>query len=96
MSNVVTTILSIISYLVKNKDQIQQTVQDLETLLPDSGNGAAKLAVVKNLIATAIGAEAQIEAVWPFVAPIFNAIVAKIKGKPAPVIVPAVAQVAHP
>lgn len=81
MSQIVTVLLQIITFLVQNKDAIKQLILDLEALLPNS-NGNDKAAQVRTFVGTSLGIEAQIEAVWPLVSPIFNAFVASVK-KPA-------------
>ncbi len=81
MNPLVTTALSIISWLVSNRAQIKQTIVEIESLVPDAP-GATKLAAVKGFIATSMGIESQIEGVWPLVAPLFNALVSLTK-KPA-------------
>lgn len=85
-------VFQVISFLVQHKDQIKQAVTDLEALMPNVG-GSAKLQVIKNIVATALNIEAQIEALWPLVAPMFTALVSNIKGGTsktvAPVVTPA-------
>jgi len=73
-----TILLSVISFFAQNKDAIKTMILDMEALLPNS-NGHDKAAQVKNYIAASLGIEAQIETVWPLLAPIFNAFVGTVK-----------------
>ena len=83
MNQIITIALQIISYLVQNKDTIKQLILDIEALIPDSP-GAVKAQVVRNFIGTALGIEAQLEAAWTAIGPMFNAFVAMVKvPKPA-------------
>lgn len=72
----------IFSFMASHKDELKQAVVDVENIAAEAA-GPTKGAVIKSVIAGALGIEAQIEAAWPFVAPIFNAFVAKAKGAPA-------------
>lgn len=73
-----TIILQVISFLVANKEQIKEVILSIEALIPDTP-GSAKAGAVKAFIGTALGIEAQIEAVWPLVSPIFNLLVGSVK-----------------
>ena len=81
MAPAILVALQVISYLAQNKDTIKQTILDIQSLIPDAP-GSDKASAIKVFVAAAIGAEAQIEAAWPFIAPIFNMFVASVK-KPA-------------
>lgn len=74
--------MQIFSFLAENKAAIITLIQTLEQLLADAP-GSAKAQAVKDFIAKAMGMEAQMETAWPFVAPIFNLLVATVKVKPA-------------
>jgi hypothetical protein len=87
MNAAITIALQILSFLFNNKDTIIQVIKDIEGLIPDAPGGT-KAAAVKGFIASAIGVEAEIERGWPIVSPIFNALVALVKGKPVPVVPP--------
>lgn len=82
MSPILTAALSIISFLVSNKAAIVQAVTEIELLIPDAP-GATKAAAVKGFIASGLSIENEIEQAWPFVAPLFNAFVAIVKGPKA-------------
>lgn len=87
MAPIISAALSVIAYLVANKDTIKQVVLNVEQLIPDAP-GAQKAAAVRTFIGSALSIEAQIEAAWPMVAPLFNLFVAEVK-KPTSQVVPA-------
>lgn len=78
MAPAILVAFQVISYLAANKDTIKQSIMDIEALIP-SAPGNDKASALKGFIAGAVGVEAQIEAAWPFIAPIFNLFVASIK-----------------
>jgi uncharacterized BrkB/YihY/UPF0761 family membrane protein len=92
MNPIILALLQIFTFLASHKDALKQTVLDIETLIPDAP-GSVKAAQFKAFIASALGIESQIEAVWPMAAGVFNLFVAKVKGSsaPAPVLTPATA-----
>ena len=79
MPQIITAILKILSFLATNKATITHLVTDIEGLIPDAP-GDTKAAAVKSFIGTALGVEPQIEAAWAVIGPIFDALVASIKG----------------
>lgn len=74
-------LLTVLAFLVSNRAAIKDLILHVQDLIPDAP-GADKAALVKSWIGAAIGAEAQVESVWPLVSPLFNLIVAAVK-KPA-------------
>lgn len=73
--------LQIFSFLAANKDTIKQLILSLEQAFIDGAAllGPTKADAVKGYIAVATNTAAEIEAVWPVIAPVFNAIVASVK-----------------
>ena len=82
MGQIIATVLQITAFLVSNKDSIIKLVLDIQSLIPDAA-GADKAAVVKNFIGKALGIEQQLEAAWPLAKPVFDLLVAIVKGKSA-------------
>ena len=70
--------LQVLTFLATNRDVLKQVVLTLQSLLPDSP-GADKASAVKSFIAKTLDIEAQIEAVWPAIAPFFNMFVCSVK-----------------
>ena len=70
--------LSILAFMYQNRDALKDVVLHIEGLIPDSP-GTAKAGAVKQWIGAAMGIEAQMEAAWPLIAPIFNLFVAAAK-----------------
>ncbi len=50
-------------------------IQTLERLLPESGQGAVKLAALKAGVGTAFKTEAQFEAIWNDISPMISVLV---------------------
>jgi hypothetical protein len=69
-------------WLVTHKEQIKTVILGVEELMPDAA-GASKAAAVRNFIAQGIAAEGTIEGdvdkAWPFIGPLFDGFVAKVK-----------------
>lgn len=83
MPQAVQIALAVLSFLVENRDTIRKLVLDVEALIPDAP-GASKAASVKQFIAASISAGDQLDAAWPLISPVFNLLVAAVKGtKPA-------------
>ena len=78
MSQIITTAMQILAYLIANKDTIRQLVINIEGLIPDAP-GQAKAQAVKTFIAAGLGIEAQVEQSWPLVSPVFNLFVGIVK-----------------
>lgn len=74
----ITILIQILSFLASNRAQIKELVLAIESMLPDAP-GTSKANTVKQFIGAALGITEQIEAVWPAVAPLFNAFVGLIK-----------------
>jgi hypothetical protein len=70
--------LQILTFLAQNKDNIKSIVLTIEQMAGDMP-GSSKAQAVKDVIGKALSIEAQIEAAWPIVAPIFNLFVAAVK-----------------
>ena len=64
--------LTVLAFLVTNKDTIKQVVLLIQELL-GSGTGSAKADMFKAWLGVAMNAEAQVEAAWPLVGPILAA-----------------------
>lgn len=85
MLQMIALAMQIFAYLTENKDAIKTLILNIEGLIPEAA-GSSKAQAVRTFIGTAMGQEAQIEAAWPLVAPIFNLFVAHVKpAVPAPV-----------
>ncbi|MFZ6653779.1 hypothetical protein [Undibacterium sp. TJN19] len=78
MLQIATAIFQIIGFLSEHREQIKKLIVDIESLIPNTP-GASKAQLVRNLIATSLGIEAQIEQAWPFVSSLFNDLVAVTK-----------------
>lgn len=78
----VAIVLQVLSFLAANKEDIKQLILSLETLTIDGLTvaGSSKAEVVKGYISVASGLIAEVEAVWPVIQPVFNGIVAAVKG----------------
>lgn len=74
----ITLLIQVFTFLATNRNQIKELILAIESLLPEAP-GTSKAASVKQFIAAALGITDQIEAVWPAVAPLFNAFVSLIK-----------------
>lgn len=76
--------LLIISIINQLFPLIIQTVQAVESAFPQSGQGAAKLEIVRNVLQSAFGtlqlAETNFEAVWPAINAVITGVV-KLKTK---------------
>lgn len=70
--------LMVLGFLVSNRATIVDMIKHVEELIPDAPGGS-KAALVKGWISSAMGAEANLEAVWPMVGPLFNLLVASVK-----------------
>ena len=77
-----TLIFQIFSFLVAHKDDIKDLILGIEAMIPDAP-GASKAASVKEFIGNALGVGDKIEAAWPVVLPVFNLLVATVKGAAA-------------
>jgi phage-related protein len=86
---VISTASSVISFIASHRTQLGELVTNVESMIPDAV-GSAKAAAVKGFIGVAMNIEADLEAAWPLVSPIFNFFVHGVKAKPAvvPVAVP--------
>jgi hypothetical protein len=90
--------LAIMQLITQLLPIIHSTVDQVETIFPQSGKGAEKLALVKNVVETAIdvsdigqamaqaGRDAPSATVWPIVSGVIGSIVAMKKSsvKPTP------------
>ena len=78
MLQIATAIFQIIGFLSEHREQIKKLIVDIESLIPNTP-GSGKSLLVRNLIATSLGIEAQMEQAWPFVSGLFNDLVAVTK-----------------
>jgi len=78
--------LEILSLIVKLLPLIKETVIALEGMFPDSGTGAAKKALLNNVLDQAIDASSTLAATYAAAKPalqvIIDTVVAVTKGKP--------------
>lgn len=72
-------VLQVIGFLATNKDTIKMIIAGIEEMIPDAP-GSSKAGAVKGFIGEALGVGDKIDAVWPMVQPLFNLVVAMVKG----------------
>jgi len=95
-----TNFLNVLSLIIKLLPLIKEAVVSLESAFPDSGNGAAKKAILSSVLDQAIVVTGEVNEVYekakPSLSFIIDAVVALVKKKPveavAPVVAPAVAE----
>lgn len=71
--------LQVLAFIVTNRAQIIDLIKHIEALIPDAP-GNEKASAVKVTLGKLLGQEQQLDTVWPMVQPIFNLLVAQVKG----------------
>ena len=71
-------LLTVLSFMYDHRADIKELVLKIEGLVGDAP-GASKAGIARDWIASAMGIESQMEAVWPMVQPIFNLFVGLVK-----------------